>query len=417
MSDDVLLNAQEQVRKACDKLGLDPAVFEILKEPQRTIEVNIPVKMDDGSLKVFKGYRAQHNDAVGPYKGGIRFHENVTMDEVKALSIWMTFKCQIVGVPYGGGKGGVIVDSSSLSQREKEQLARGYIEKTHKYLGDRIDIPAPDVGTDGQVMSWMVDEYNKFAGHQEPGIITGKPVGNHGSVGRTESTGLGVAVVSKAYLEKIGKDPKEARAAVQGFGNVGSFTCKHLNNFGVKVVSIAGHDKGKEFAIYNEDGIDVDALIELRKTTRDIRELEGVEVIDIDDFWSQDVDLLIPAALENAITKDNADLIEAHTVVEAANGPITMDGDEILAKKDIMVLPDVLSNAGGVTVSYFEWVQNRYGYYWEEDEVLEKASLAMENAFINIWNTREEHGVSMREAGYLFSVEKIAEAMKLRGWY
>ncbi len=417
MSDNLLLNAQKQIKKACEKLKLDKSVYELLKEAQRTIEVNIPVKMDDGSIKVFKGYRVQHNNAMGPYKGGIRFYENLNIDQIKALSIWMTFKCLIVGIPYGGGKGGVIVDPSKLSQREKEALSRGYIEKTYKYLGEKIDIPAPDMGTDGQVMSWMMDEFNKLVGHQEPGMITGKPIENHGSLGRTESTGLGVAVISKVLLKEIGHNPKKARAAVQGFGNVGSFTCKHLNNFGIKVTSVAGHHRGEEFAIYNEDGIDIDGLIEFRKNCKDIRKFPGNKLIKINEFWSQDVDLLIPAALENAITKENAALIKAGVVIEAANGPISSDGDKILAENNIMVIPDVLANSGGVTISYFEWVQNRYGYYWEKDEVLIKASLAMKNAFKNTWETKEKYKVNMREASYLYSVEKIAKVMKLRGWY
>lgn len=417
MSDNVLISAQEQIKKACIKLVLEESVYELLKEPQRTIEVNIPVRMDNGSLKVFKGYRAQHNDAMGPYKGGLRFHENVSMDEIKALSIWMTLKCQIVGIPYGGSKGGIIADSSKLSLMEKEQLARGYIDKLHKYLGDRIDIPAPDVGTDGQVMSWMLDQFNKLVGHQEHGMITGKPVENHGSLGRREATGLGVAIVSKVFLEKIGLNPKQAIAAIQGFGNVGSFTCKYLNSFGIKVVSVAGHNKGKQFAIYNNEGIDINALIAFREHNKDMRKFPGVEIIEIDNFWSLDVDLLIPAALENAITEKNANLIRARAIIEAANGPITLDGDIILAKNNIIIIPDILANAGGVTVSYFEWIQNRYGYYWGKDEVLEKASSAMESAFKSIWKTKKEYDVSMREAAYLFSVKKIAETMKLRGWY
>lgn len=415
---EVLKNAQTQIRIAVDRLGLSEDVYELLKEPQRVLEVSIPVKMDDGTVKTFKGYRSQHNDAVGPYKGGIRFHPAVDLDEVKALSIWMTFKCGIVGIPYGGGKGGITVDPSELSQGELERLARGYVQKIYKYLGDRIDIPAPDVGSNFQVMSWMVDEFEKISGHQEPGVITGKPIALGGSLGRTEATGLGVVEVAKCYLKKIGKKPEEATAAVQGFGNVGSFTCKLLEDNKVKVVSVAGHNKGKQFAIYKEDGIDIQALMKFRETNKNLAEFEGVEVIDMDTFWSLEVDLLIPAALENAIDGEVAKLVKAKAVLEAANGPTTIEGDKVLKERGIFLSPDVLTNAGGVTVSYFEWVQNLYGYAWTAEQVLKEAAAAMQNAFENIWNLYQEHeGVSMREAAYMYSIKVVADAMKLRGWY
>ena len=415
---EVLKNAQTQIRIAVDKLGLSEDVFELLKEPQRVLEVSIPVKMDDGSIKVFKGYRSQHNDAVGPYKGGIRLHPSVDLDEVKALSIWMTFKCGIVGIPYGGGKGGITADPSELSKGELERLARGYIQKLHKYLGDRIDIPAPDVNTNAQVMAWMVDEFEKITGHQEPGVITGKPIPLGGSLGRTEATGLGVVEVAKSYLKKIGTPNNEATAAVQGFGNVGSFTCKLLAENEIKVVAVAGHTKGEQFAIFKEDGIDVLALMEFRKENKNLGEFEGVEVIDMNKFWSLNVDLLIPAALENAIDADVAKIVNAKAVLEAANGPTTIEGDKILKERGIFLTPDVLTNAGGVTVYYFEWVQNLYGYKWTEEQVLKEAAVAMNTAFENIWNLYQQHeDVSMREAAYMYSIKVVADAMKLRGWY
>lgn len=415
---EVLKNAQRQIRIAVDKLGLSEDVYELLKEPQRVLEVSIPVKMDDGSIKVFKGYRSQHNDAVGPYKGGIRLHPNVDLDEVKALSIWMTFKCGIVGIPYGGGKGGITADPSELSKGELERLARGYIQKLHKYLGDRIDIPAPDVNTNAQVMAWMVDEFEKISGHQEPGVITGKPIPLGGSLGRTEATGLGVVEVAKSYLNKIGLPAHDATAAVQGFGNVGSYTCKLLVENGIKVLAVGGHEKGKQFAIYNENGIDIPALMEFRKNNKNLREFEGVEVIDMDKFWSLSVDLLIPAALENAIDENVARLVNAKAVLEAANGPTTIEGDKVLKERGVFLTPDVLTNAGGVTVSYFEWVQNLYGYKWSGEQVLEEAAKAMQTAFNNIWNLYEEQGdVSMREAAYMYSIKLVSDAMKLRGWY
>lgn len=418
MTSEVLLNAQKQVEVACKKLGLEEDVFELLKEPQRVLEVSIPVKMDSGKTKVFKGFRSQHNNAIGPYKGGIRFHQNVSRDEVMALSIWMTFKCGIVGIPYGGGKGGIIVDPHELSANELEQLSRGYVDKTYKYLGPDMDIPAPDVNTNGQIMSWMVDEYMKLTGKESLGMITGKPVEFGGSLGRGAATGLGVVEVSKKYLEKIGKKPAEATASLQGFGNVGSFTGKYLFDSGIKTVAIAGHDGKEEYAIYNEAGIDIPNLMKFKETNKDLRDFEGVEIIPIEDFWKLDVDLLIPAALENVIDEKTAPIIGAKAVMEAANGPTTREGDRILKERGIFVCPDVLTNAGGVTVSYFEWVQNRAGYYWSEEEVNQKEAEIMQTAFENIWNLKESsEEVTMREAAYMYSIKRVAEVMKLRGWY
>lgn len=415
---EVLKNAQMQIRIAVDKLGLPEEVYELLKEPQRVLEVSIPVKMDDGSVKVFKGYRSQHNNAVGPFKGGIRLHPNVDLDEVKALSIWMTFKAGIVGIPYGGGKGGIKVDPKELSKGELERLSRGYIQKIHKYLGERIDIPAPDINTDIQIMAWMLDEFEKIIGRREPGAITGKAIPLGGSLGRIEATGLGVVEIAKSYLKKIGKSPNESTAAVQGFGNVGSFTCRFLEKAGIKVVSIAGHHKGEQFAIFNKEGIDIKALVEFRKNNKNLKEFENVDVISMEEFWGLKVDLLIPAALENAIDGEVAKLINAKAVLEAANGPTTIEGDKVLKERGICLTPDVLTNVGGVTVSYFEWVQNLYGYRWTEEYVLDEAAKLMQEAFNNIWNLHEEHkDTSMREAAYMYSIKIVADAMKLRGWY
>lgn len=415
---DMLKNAQSQIRFAVNKLGLPEEVYELLKEPQRVIEVSIPVRMDDGTIKTFKGYRAQHNNAVGPYKGGVRFHQSVDLEEVKALSILMTFKCGIVGIPYGGGKGGVTVNPLELSLKELEQLARGYVEKTHKYLGDRIDIPAPDVGSNAQIMSWMLDEYEKISGYQQPGFITGKPISLGGSLGRTQATGVGIVEIAKCYLDKVGKKVEEASAAVQGFGNVGSFTCKSLQDEKIKVVAIAEFYNGKTFAIYKEDGIDIEALMKFRESNKNIAEFEGVEVIDMDVFWTLNVDLLIPAALENAIDGEIAGKVKAKAIIEAANGPTTTEGDRIFKERNVFVSPDILTNAGGVTVSYFEWVQNLYGYSWTEERVLNEAKATMRKAFDNIWNLYKQYNdISMREAAYMYSIKVVADAMKLRGWY
>ena len=414
-----LESAQKQVKAACDALGLEPAVYEILSEPQRMIEVAIPVKMDDGTTKVFKGYRAVHNDAIGPGKGGVRFHPGVNPDEVKALSVWMTFKCGVMGVPYGGGKGGITCDPLSLSQGELERLARGYIQGIHKYLGEKIDIPAPDVGTNGQVMAWMVDEYIKLSGGEASlGVITGKPVPWGGSEGRNEATGFGVSVITREAAKKVGIEMKGAKVAIQGFGNVGSFTVKNVQRQGGKVVALGEWAPSVgTYALYNEDGLDFEDLKAYMDEHKNLVGYPKAKQITLDEFWELDVDILIPAALENAITAEVAEKINAKLVCEAANGPTTPDADEVLNKRGIPLTPDILTNAGGVTVSYFEWVQNLYGYYWSEAEVEEKQEIEMVNAFNDVWALKEEYDVTVRQAAYMLSVKKIADVMKLRGWY
>ncbi|MCC0627571.1 MULTISPECIES: Glu/Leu/Phe/Val dehydrogenase [unclassified Clostridioides] len=410
--------AQSQVKNACDKLGMEPAVYELLKEPMRVIEVSIPVKMDDGSIKTFKGFRSQHNDAVGPTKGGIRFHPNVSRDEVKALSIWMTFKCSVTGIPYGGGKGGIIVDPSTLSQGELERLSRGYIDGIYKLIGEKVDVPAPDVNTNGQIMSWMVDEYNKLTGQSSIGVLTGKPVEFGGSLGRTAATGFGVAVTAREAAAKLGIDMKKAKIAVQGIGNVGSYTVLNCEKLGGTVVAMAEWCKSEgSYAIYNENGLDGQAMLDYMKEHGNLLNFPGAKRISLEEFWASDVDIIIPAALENSITKEVAESIKAKLVCEAANGPTTPEADEVFAERGIVLTPDILTNAGGVTVSYFEWVQNLYGYYWSEEEVEQKEEVAMVKAFESIWKIKEEYNVTMREAAYMHSIKKVAEAMKLRGWY
>ena len=408
-----LLMAQKQVKDACDRLGAEPAVYELLKDPLRVLEVSIPVKMDDGSVKVFKGYRSQHNDAVGPTKGGTRFHPDVSFDEVKALSIWMTFKCSVIGLPYGGGKGGITVDPSTLSQGELERLARGYIQATHKLLGEKFDIPGPDVNTNAQIMAWMVDEYNKLVGHSALGMLTGKPVEFGGSRGRLSATSQGLCYVMREAFAKMGIDIKTATAAVQGFGNVGQFFCKIAAEMGVKIVAISEIDCN----IYNENGLNIPALLAHRQKTGSIKGFGNAKEITTKEFWALKVDALAPAALENAINKTTAESIQAKLIVEGANGPITLEADEVLNKKGVLVVPDILANACGVTVSYFEWVQNLYGYYWKEEEVIEKAEQAMVDAFEAVYAVKQDYNVPMRTAAYLYSVKRIANVMKLRGWY
>ncbi|MFK4785228.1 NAD-specific glutamate dehydrogenase [Fusobacterium sp. MFO224] len=418
MAKNVFEMAQAQVKTACDKLGMEANVYELLKEPRRVIEVNIPVKMDDGSIRIFKGYRSQHNDAVGPTKGGIRFHQNVSLEEVKALSIWMTFKCSVTGIPYGGGKGGIIVDPSELSKGELERLSRGYIEGIYKLIGEKTDVPAPDVNTNGQIMSWMVDEYNKLTGTSAIGTLTGKPLEFGGSKGRNEATGFGVAVTAREAAKKLGIDMKEAKLAVQGFGNVGAYTVKNIEKLGGTVAVVAEWSKADgAYAIYKEDGLDFQAMMDYKAANGTLVGFPGSKKITMEEFWASDVDIVIPAALENAIDAAQAELIKAKLVCEAANGPITEAGDEVLNRKGITVTPDILTNAGGVTVSYFEWVQNLYGYYWEEAEVEEKEEVAMVRAFEALWAIKEEYNVTMRESAYMHSVKRVAEAMKVRGWY
>lgn len=412
-------NAQKMLKEACDKLGTEPAVYEILKEPLRIIEVSIPVKMDDGTIRTFKGFRSQHNDAVGPTKGGIRYDVAVSRDEVKALSLWMTFKCSVTGIPYGGGKGGIIVDPKTLSTGELERLSRGYIDQIYKLIGEKVDVPAPDVNTTGQIMSWMTDEYNKLVGHSAMGTFTGKPVEFGGSKGRTAATGYGVATTVREALRKMNINMNKATVAIQAFGNVGSWTGMCLNKMGAKVVAVAEYSREEKrtYAIYNKDGICACDLNKYNEEHKTLLGFPGAKEIKMDEFWSLPVDVLIPAARENQITMDNVNLIKAKVVAEAANGPVTPEADKVLADKNILVTPDILTNAGGVTVSYFEWVQNQYGYYWSEKEVEEKEEVAMVNAFNDIWKIKEEYKVTMRNAAYMHSVKRVATAMKLRGWY
>ena len=408
--------AQQQVKAACDKLGTPPEVYEIIKNPIRVMEVAIPVKMDDGTIRTFIGYRSQHNDAVGPFKGGVRFHQDVNVDEVKALSTWMTFKCGVVGIPYGGGKGGVIVDPYELSEGELERLARGYARAIAPIIGEKIDIPAPDVGTTGQVMAWMVDEYEKTTGRFEPGVFTGKPVTYYGSLARTEATGFGVAIMAKYAAEKLNIDLKGIPIAVQGFGNVGTYAAMYMEEMGAKVVAVSD----VSCTLISQNGLDIKALMEYARQNKAkvITGFEGAErEMDRDAIMSMEVDILMPCALENVIKADNADAIKAKIVSEGANGPTTLEADKIMNEKGILVIPDILANAGGVTFSYFEWVQNLMRYNWTFQEVQEKQEKSMIKAFDDIWDLKEQHKTDMRTAAYMMSIKRVADAMKLRGWY
>ena len=406
-------NAKSQLKEACERLGAEPQIYQILCEPLRVLEVSIPIRMDDGTLRIFKGFRCQHNNAVGPTKGGIRFHPSVNVDEIKALAFWMTFKCSVMGLPYGGGKGGVIVDPKTLSEGELERLSRGYIQAIHKLIGEKLDIPAPDVNTNERIMAWMVDEYTKLAGQNSIGVITGKPVELGGTQARNSATGFGVAVAAREACKKLRINIHGSNMALQGFGNVGSYTAINLYRFGTKILAVAEADG----IIFNEDGIDPRLLIEYKKENGTIKGFPGCNEISYEEFWSLHVDILVPAALENAITAETASLINSKIIVEGSNGPITPEAERLIQAKGITIVPDILANAGGVTVSYFEWVQNLMGYYWTEKEVIEKEEKQIISAFDDIWKLKNEYDVSMRNAAYMYSVKRIAAAMKARGWY
>jgi len=408
----VLEIAREQVKNACDKLGADPAVYEILKNPMRVMEVSFPVKMDDGTTKSFTGYRSQHNNACGPFKGGLRFHPAVCMDEVKALSTWMTFKCSVVGIPYGGGKGGMAIDPRDYSETELERISRGFARAIAPIIGEKQDIPAPDVNTNGQIMSWMVDEYAQATGEFQPGVFTGKPVDFYGSLARTEATGYGVATMAMEAAKKLNIDLNNATVAVQGFGNVGSYAGMYIEEAGAKVIAVADHTG----TIYNANGIDMKALMEYNKVNRGIKGFEGAEATE-NDILTMNVDILMPCALENQLTSKNAGDVKAKIISEGANGPTTPEADEILSKNGITLIPDILANSGGVTVSYFEWVQNLSRYNWSFEEVQTKQKKLMVDAFEDIWNLAKEYEVDMRTAAYMMSIKRIADAMKMRGWY
>ena len=406
--------AQKQIKSACDKLNADPAVYEILKNPMRVLEVSFPVKLDDGTVKTFIGYRSQHNNAVGPFKGGLRFHPDVTKDEVKALSTWMTFKCSVAGIPYGGGKGGMAINPKDYSKAELERISKGFAKAISPIIGEKVDIPAPDVNTNGQIMSWMVDAYEEVVGKSTKGVFTGKPLEFGGSLARTEATGYGVNLTAKKALAKLNIDVKGATYAVQGFGNVGFYTAYYAHKDGAKIVAFSNVD----VAIYNENGIDMEAVIKDFKENGCISENKGYgKDITNAELLELEVDVLTPCALENQITSENADRIKAKVITEGANGPTTPEADEILFKKGIIVIPDILANSGGVVVSYFEWVQNLQSYYWPFEEVQQKEDALLSTAFEDVWNLADEYKVDLRNAAYMKSIERISKAMKLRGWY
>ncbi|MBM7840128.1 glutamate dehydrogenase [Alkalihalobacillus xiaoxiensis] len=408
---DVLSSTQSIIHTALTKLGYSEEMYELLKEPIRMMTVRIPVRMDDGSTKIFTGYRAQHNDAVGPTKGGVRFHPDVTETEVKALSIWMSLKAGIVNLPYGGGKGGIICDPRNMSFREVERLSRGYVRAISQIVGPTKDIPAPDVFTNSQIMAWMLDEYSRIREFDSANFITGKPLVLGGSHGRESATAKGVTICVTEAAKKQGIDMEGARVIIQGFGNAGSFLAKFMADAGALVVGIAD----AYGALYDENGLDIDYLLDRRDSFGTVTKLFK-DTISNAELLEQECDILVPAAIENQITSQNAKNIKASIVVEAANGPTTLEATKILSDRGILLVPDVLASSGGVTVSYFEWVQNNQGYYWSDEEVEGKLQTVLVEAFDHIYQLAKRRKVDMRLAAYMVGVRRMAEASRFRGW-
>ncbi|NLR91320.1 MULTISPECIES: Glu/Leu/Phe/Val family dehydrogenase [Flammeovirga] len=401
----------ERFNIAAEKLGLDLETYEVLKSPAKQVIVSLPIVMDDGHKKVFEGYRVIHSNTLGPSKGGVRYDMDVNLDEVKALAAWMTWKCAVVDIPYGGAKGGIKCDPSKMSKGELERLTRAYTVKMYEIFGPDIDIPAPDMGTGPQEMAWIMDEYSKAQGKTVQAVVTGKPLVLGGSLGRVEATGRGVMVSAMEALRKIKISPNDATCAVQGYGNVGSNAAKLLHQKGLKIVAISDHTG----AFYNPDGIDLREASEYRETYKTLEGFTGGELITNDQLLELEVDVLVPAAKEDVINNKNAENIKAKLIVEGANGPTGAKADKILHDKGIVVVPDILANAGGVTVSYFEWVQNRLGYKWTRDRVNRRSDRIMKEAFEKVFKIAEKHNVSMRIASYMVAITKVADTYKLRG--
>lgn len=407
----LLTSTQVVIKEALEKLGYTEEMFELLKEPLRLLTVKIPVRMDDDTVSVFTGYRAQHNDAVGPTKGGVRFHPEVNEDEVKALSMWMSLKCGIADLPYGGGKGGIICDPRKMSMGELERLSRGYVRAISQIVGPTKDIPAPDVFTNSQIMAWMMDEYSRLREYDSPGFITGKPLVLGGSQGREKATAQGVVICIEEAAKRRGITIEGARVIVQGFGNAGSFLAKFMHDAGAKVVGISD----AHGALYDTNGLDIDYLLDRRDSFGSVTNLFNTTISN-QELLEKECDILVPAAISNQITAANAHKIKASIVVEAANGPTTLEATRILSDRGVLLVPDVLASAGGVTVSYFEWVQNNQGYYWSEDEVLEKLQKVLVHSFENVYEIAEQRKVNMRLAAYIVGVRKMSEASRFRGW-
>jgi glutamate dehydrogenase (NAD(P)+) len=404
--------AQRQLAQAAKIMDLDPAMHEYLSQPQRLLTVRIPVTMDDGSTKTFTGYRCQYNDARGPTKGGLRFHPEETEDTVKALAAWMTWKTSVADLPLGGGKGGVVCDPKNMSPGELERLSRGWVRANYKILGPEQDVPAPDVYTNAQIMAWMMDEYSVIRGYNSPGVITGKPPELGGSLGRHDATARGGMYILRETAKEMGLDLSKATVAIQGYGNAGYYAAQLVKElFGANVVAVSDSQGGA----HNPKGIDADEAFAHKNESKTVVGLPGSKSISNEELLALDVDILIPAGIENALTGENAKNVKAKIVLELANGPTTPEADEILEKNGVEVIPDFLANSGGVTVSYFEQVQNAYNYYWELPEVHQALDKKMTSAFRAVWDTHKEKGISLRMAAYVVSVARVAKAVRMRG--
>ena len=413
LTEDPWLNAQRQFDAAADLLELDQGVRRMLRVPQRQLTVDFPVKMDDGSVQVFEGYRVQHNLNRGPAKGGIRYHPGVTLSEVKALAMWMTWKCAVAGIPFGGAKGGVIVDPKRLSLGELERLTRRYASEISVLIGPERDIPAPDVNTTPQIMAWIMDTVSMSKGYSVPAVVTGKPLSVGGSQGRNAATGRGCAVVALQACQRLGRDPREMTVAVQGFGNAGSIAAALMADDGFSIRAVSDSGGG----IASDTGLDVAAVVEHKRRTGSVVGFPGTKPLSNAELLQAPVDVLVPAALENQITASNAAQVKASLILEAANGPTTPEADDILHRRGVTVVPDIVANAGGVIVSYFEWVQDLQSFFWEENEINDRLKRIITAAFDSSWEASERLGVTLRLGAYSVAVQRVAEATKARGIY
>jgi len=394
-------------------INLEPGVWNILTHPKRQVMVSCPVQMDNGEIEVFTGYRVQYNITLGPAKGGIRYHPDVSLDEVTALAAWMTWKCAVAHIPFGGAKGGIICDPTKMSRRELEALTRRYVAEIIDLIGPEKDVPAPDVNTNDQVMAWVMDTYSMHVGHTATAVVTGKPIEMGGSLGRREATGRGVMIVTREAAKHLGVDIQRATVGVQGFGNVGSVSADLLAKIGAKIVAVTDWKGG----VYNPKGLDVPKLIEYTRNHKTVEGFPGGDHLSNDQLWLLDVDILIPAALENQITMENASKIKAKIITEGANGPTTPDAHRYLHERGVFVIPDILANSGGVTTSYFEWVQDRYGYFWEEEEVNTRLEKKMCIAFDAVLQTSLKYKVDLRTGAYIVAIQRVGTVTKMRGMY
>jgi len=405
--------ALKQLDDAARIMNLDPGIHVVLRHPRRALQVSVPTRMDDGSIQVFQGYRVHHNTSRGPSKGGIRYHPNVDLDEVKALAMWMTWKCAVVNIPYGGAKGGVVVDPATLSLGELQRMTRRYASELVPLIGPERDIPAPDLGTNEQVMAWIMDTYSTREGFSVPSVVTGKPKAIGGSAGRPLATARGVMYITLATLKHLGMSVEDARVVVQGFGNVGGGTVQLLHEAGCRIVGVSDVTGG----IHNPEGLSPQGLFAHKDKGGALSEYEGGEPVTNEELLELDCDVLIPAAIEGQLTAENADRVKATVIVEGANGPTTPEADEIFTDRGILVVPDILANAGGVTVSYFEWVQDLQAFYWSEDEVNDRLRKIMEQSYVDVLGVAEDRKVSMRNAATILGVQRVADAHQTRGLY